>query len=176
MASVQDFESKIKAIIRALPRLLGNETVKFFQSQMDKQEDVHGKRYAKRSYETDLQRDKRVLSDRGNLYDAIEILSIDADSVVVGVDENIIVYAGIHNDGGQIIVSTRMKRFFWAKHREATKRDLEDDADFYKAMALKRTGSAIDVPKREFVGDSSLLRAHLEREVQLFVDGQLSTL
>lgn len=78
--------------------------------------------------------------------------------------------AGIHNDGGEITVTARMKRYFWFRYREATgslgtRKDgsLRQDkrnarisslAAFYKAMALKKVGSKIKMPRRRFIGDS----------------------
>ena len=77
-------------------------------------------------------------------------------------------YAAIHNDGGVIVVTAKMKRYFWAKYisatgditykkdgeRRMTKRNrrLDADAEFYKAMALKKVGSKIIIPKRRFIG------------------------
>jgi len=79
-------------------------------------------------------------------------------------------YAGVHNEGGEIKVSKRMKKYFWAKHYETSgkisrKKDgakrgtksntvLSDTAEFYKNMALKKEGSTIKMPERRFVGFS----------------------
>lgn len=78
-------------------------------------------------------------------------------------------YAAIHNDGGQISVTAKMKSYFWARYYEATgkvsrtakgekritKKNiiLSSEADFYKAMALKKIGSKINIPQRQFIGD-----------------------
>lgn len=78
-------------------------------------------------------------------------------------------YASIHNDGGNVKVTERMKRFFWAKYYETSgsfgrrrdgslRRDkrtirLVTEAEFWKLMALKPVGSAIKIPKRQFIGD-----------------------
>lgn len=77
-------------------------------------------------------------------------------------------YAAIHNEGGTITVTAKMKRYFWAKYIEATgsfsykkdgqqrntqrQRKLSADSEFYKAMALKKTGDKIKIPKRQFIG------------------------
>lgn len=77
-------------------------------------------------------------------------------------------YAKIHNEGGTITVTRRMKGWFWIKYREAIgqrtfkrdgsqrnnkkNRDINSVAGFYKAMALKKTGSKIVIPKRQFIG------------------------
>lgn len=77
-------------------------------------------------------------------------------------------YAEIHNTGGTITVTAKMKRFFWAKFYECTgsfdrkkggaksgnKRtvQLSTQAEFWKYMALKKIGSGIVIPRRQFVG------------------------
>ena len=77
-------------------------------------------------------------------------------------------YAAIHNEGGIITVTAKMKRYFWAKYIEANgsfsykqngklrstqkQRKLSADSEFYKAMALKKEGSKIKIPKRQFIG------------------------
>lgn len=79
-------------------------------------------------------------------------------------------YARIHNEGGKIQVTKKMKGYFWARHKETTgkvprKKDgtkrgtkrnvqLSDDALFYKSMALKKEGTFITIPQRRFIGKS----------------------
>lgn len=85
--------------------------------------------------------------------------------------ENNVEYAGIHNEGEEIPVTAKMKRFFWAKYYETglvgqlhssgkgqrmkQKKDAYDaESGFWRGMALKRVGSTIKIPKRQFVGPS----------------------
>lgn len=73
-------------------------------------------------------------------------------------------YAGIHNEGGEIPVTANMKRFFWAKYYETgpikpgtgdrKKSSSDAEAGFWRGMALKRAGSTIKIPKRQFIGPS----------------------
>lgn len=79
-------------------------------------------------------------------------------------------YAEIHNDGGEIVVTAKMKRFFWAKYYEATgafgrKKDgstrkdkktaqLTTEAEFWKFLALMKVGRSIRIPRRRFFGTS----------------------
>lgn len=79
-------------------------------------------------------------------------------------------YAAIHNEGGEIKVTARMKRFFWHKHYEAQgsfgrRKDgerrqdkrtnqLSAEAEFWKAMALMKVGQSIRIPRRQFLGAS----------------------
>ncbi len=77
-------------------------------------------------------------------------------------------YAAIHNEGGQIVVTEKMKRYFWAMYYKCTNavkptktgkvsnsqrnQRLTEEAKQWKAMALKKTGSKIKIPQRQFVG------------------------
>lgn len=95
-------------------------------------------------------------------------------------------YAAIHNDGGEIVVTKRMKRFFWYKYYEATgsfgrkkngdlrqdkrNRRLDTEAEFWKFMALKKTGSSIKIPRRRFLGRSP----EVEKAVREIVETNLT--
>lgn len=79
-------------------------------------------------------------------------------------------YAAIHNDGGEIKVTRKMKAYFWHKYYEATgsfgrkkngerrndKRTLQlsTEAAFWKLLALMKVGNSIKIPKRRFLGAS----------------------
>lgn len=98
-------------------------------------------------------------------------------------------YAQIHNEGGSIKVTAKMKRYFWyrysaAKGARLTKKRgglrktkgneaLTREALFWRNMALKREGSLIRMPRRHFFGPdanmSKEIRKIIERELQLFV-------
>lgn len=102
-------------------------------------------------------RSGHLLVDTGKLRGSIQSRTTE-DSVIFKSD---LPYAGIHNDGGEIIVTPRMKRFFWAKFREANgdtwsrKGSGGAEAEFWKAMALKKVGTAIRIPRRRFIGVNS---------------------
>lgn len=78
--------------------------------------------------------------------------------------QNSLEYAGIHNEGGEIPVTPKMKRFFWAKYYEtgavkpaegSRKKSVPDaESGFWRGMALKRVGNTIKIPKRQFIGPS----------------------
>lgn len=79
-------------------------------------------------------------------------------------------YASIHNDGGEIKVTRKMKRYFWHKYYEArgsfgrkkngeARKDkrtvqLGTEAEFWKCMALMKEGRTIKIPRRQFLGHS----------------------
>jgi len=79
-------------------------------------------------------------------------------------------YANIQNEGGIIIVTRKMQKYFWAvyysiadkttysiktKAMANTKRNkaLSAEAQYWKAMALKKVGSKITIRSRRFIGN-----------------------
>ncbi len=109
-------------------------------------------------------------------------------SISAAISENAITfssslpYADIHNEGGKIIVTGKMKRFFWAKYYElsgrltfnvktrkiaSTRRNKSaaSDADFYKNLALMKVGSKITMPERRFIGHAPEVDMAVKRVV-----------
>lgn len=90
--------------------------------------------------------------------------------------------AAIHNEGGEIKVTARMKRYFWYKHYATTgsfgrkkngslrndkrNRQLTDESDFWKAMALMKVGSTIKIPQRKFLGASPEVEAAVRQIIE----------
>lgn len=112
-----------------------------------------------------------ILVDGGDLRRSIK--SRTTDNSITFYSE--LPYASIHNEGGEIVVTERMKRFFWYKYYSSTgsfgrkkngnlrndkrNRQLGDEADFWKAMALMKVGDTIKIPKRQFLGKSPEVEA-----------------
>ena len=86
------------------------------------------------------------------------------------------VYAATHNDGEDIPVTERMKRFFWAKHIEHKERMGVEapETEFWKRMALKKPGSRIRIPRRHFLGPGkevdTLVQGVIDKELQEFIN------
>lgn len=94
--------------------------------------------------------------------------------------------ADIHNEGGEIKVTARMKGYFWHRYYEAVggfgrkkngelrndkrTRRLSGEAAFWKYMALMRVGSVIRIPKRQFLGAAS----EVEKAVTDIIETRLS--
>lgn len=74
-------------------------------------------------------------------------------------------YASIHNEGGEIAVTPKMKRFFWARYKQTKN-------ESWKRMALMKTGKAITMPERRFIGDGPdtrrIIREVIEDNLQKF--------
>lgn len=123
-----------------------------------------------------------ILVDSGDLRRSI-ISEIRENSIVFHSD---LPYAGIHNEGGEIAVTARMKKFFWHKYYSATgsfgrkksgaprnnKANLQlgAEAEFWKAMALMKVGSKIRIPKRKFLGSSP----EVEKAVRQIIEENLT--
>jgi len=119
-----------------------------------------------------------ILVDSGDLRRSIK--SRVTDSSITFYSE--LPYAAIHNEGGEIVVTDRMKRFFWHKYYSATgsfgrkkngglrndkrNRQLGDEADFWKAMALMKVGDTIKIPKRQFLGKSPEVEAAVREIIE----------
>ena len=79
-------------------------------------------------------------------------------------------YASIHNNGGFITVTVKMKRYFWAMHLKASgakqSRSMSAEAGFWKAMALKKIGTKIKIAKRQFIGYHSKIDGIVDKVFQ----------
>lgn len=101
--------------------------------------------------------------------------------------QNSLVYAPIHNEGGEITVTTKMKSFFWSQYYKSGlvggmyeqakgKRNKQKaeafnkEAEFWRAMALKKVGSTIKIPQRQFLGD----HPEVTRIVQQIINTELT--
>lgn len=109
---------------------------------------------------------KHLLVDSGTLRRSIRS-EIKERSIVFKSD---LPYAAIHNEGGEIRVTQRMKRFFWYKYcstagtfgrrkdgslrRDKRNNRLTTEAEFWKCMALMKAGTTIKIPRRRFLGKS----------------------
>lgn len=119
-----------------------------------------------------------TLIDTGSLRRSLEVrTSSNAIEFVYGKE-----YAGIHNEGGVIKVTERMKKFFWRKYYEAQgafgrkkncerrndKRTvrLSTEAEFWKFMALKKVGSDVRIPRRQFVGYSPIVEQTVRQIIE----------
>ena len=101
-------------------------------------------------------------------------------------------YADIHNEGGEIKVTQKMKGFFWRRYKETTgafgrkkdgtlrndkrNRRLSTEAEFWKSMALKKAGSTIKIPRRQFLGTSpeveEIVRKIMEEDLENYFNNE----
>lgn len=165
-------QDKLRDLVRRAPKIAGRVAVSQFQENIRRRGGTMNggsvEKFQERKYETQKQKGKRILTITGNMVDSIRIISTSGNSVTMGISQgDIAKYARMHQEGGTITVTPKMKKFFWAMYYQSsgkvtttekgairkTKSNLQltGDAAFYHAMALKRAGSKITIPKREFM-------------------------
>jgi phage gpG-like protein len=99
-------------------------------------------------------------------------------------------YAAIHNEGGTLTVTAKMKKFFWFKYSQASgsvktlksgKRStsqrnlrMSREAEMWKAMALMKVGSKINIPERRFIGNAPEVKQAVKRVADKWFNQELN--
>lgn len=160
MTSMTDnFTRTIKKILRDIQVELTDEFDRNFEREAFFSEAWERRR-------SPIRANGHLLVDSGTLRRSIRS-EIKESSIVFKSD---LPYAAIHNEGGEIKVTQRMKKFFWYKYYSTTgtfgrrkdgslRRDkrnnrLTTEAEFWKCMALMKVGASIKIPRRQFLGKS----------------------
>lgn len=173
----QELQRRANRLIRVTLKDIKVEALDEFDRNFEREAFFNDK-WARRKYNDDESRG--LLIKTGNLRRSITGRITDRDSVVIETTQP---YAKIHNEGGTITVTRKMKKYFWWKYITITgskrmkagipityserfsrkkdgtlrntkrNRELTEEAEFYRAMALKKAGSKITIPKRQFIGN-----------------------
>lgn len=183
---MNDIDKIMRRILADVEVELGDEFDKNFERQA-----FFSKRWQRRK-SPDRNKDRAILTDTSALRKSIQS-RVSGDSIVFYSD---LPYAEIHNEGGEIVVTERMKRYFrykfydeakpkFKRKREGTARrplgdggfyawtstmELSPEAEFWRFMALKKVGSKIMIPKRQFLGVSP----EVEKTVREIIEEQLA--
>lgn len=169
-------ENVIRNILKDIKVELGDEFDRNFERQA-----FFSEAWQRRKSPVMGNRSGTLLVDTGALRRSIRSVTTDR-SIRFFTD---LPYAGIHNEGGEIVVTDRMRKYFWHKYYEATgsfgrkkdgslrndkkNRRLSTESEFWKAMALKKKGSKIVIPKRQFLGKAP----EVEKAVREIVEENL---
>lgn len=161
-----DINQEIRTLIARILNDIRVELSDEFDQNFER-EAFFSEKWARRKSPVHGGRSGHLLIDTGTLRASIGS-RIEGDYVLFSTD---LPYAGIHNKGGEIVVTERMKRFFWAKYREANGGNWGrggaasngTEAEFWKLMALKKVGSVIKIPRRQFLG--------INKDVEMIVRG-----
>ena len=144
----QELERKIKRFISLTLKDVGTEIGEEFDRNFER-EAFFNEHWARRKFSDDGSRG--LLMRTGELRRSIRS-ETTGHSVIFSSD---LEYAAIHNSGGTITVTGKMKGYFWDMYRMLTdnyKREPTEEALFCKRMAMKRAGSKIVMPRRQFIG------------------------
>lgn len=173
----RELQRRINLLIKETLKDIKVEALDEFDRNFEREAFFNDK-WARRKYNDDESRG--LLIKTGNLRRSITGRITDRDSVVIETTQP---YAKIHNEGGTITVTRKMKKYFWWKYititgskrmkagipityseRFSRKKDgtlrntkrnraLTEEAEFYRRMAMKKNGSKITIPKRQFIGN-----------------------
>lgn len=152
-----DLDKVVRHILSDIRVDMGEEFDKNFERQ-----GFFAKAWQRRK--SPIRGDGHILVDSGDLRRSVQSRS-DATSITFYSTSP---YAAIHNAGGEIKVTAKMKRFFWAKYYECVgsftyrksgaqrqnkkNQQLSTNAEFWRSMALMKVGKTIKIPKRQFLG------------------------
>jgi len=173
-------------IKKGRPRIVAIEAAKFFKDCFVKG-GFTNESFDKWAEGTSPLRGKKTLigyRNTMNLMQSIRTLEKSENRVRTGSQ---LVYSEIHNDGGIITVTEKMKKYWWARYIEfAGKVKMNKDgksmritksnrkfgakAEFCKGMALMEVGTKIKIPKRQYIGESKTLFKTLDEWFQSIVD------
>lgn len=168
-----EFEKTLRKVLRDIQVELTDEFDRNFERQAFFSE-------AWQRRKSPMRPGRHILVDTGTLRRSIRS-EIRENSIVFKSD---LPYAAIHNEGGEINVTARMKRFFWYKYmstagvlmfcrrkdgsmrRDKNTLHITDVAEFWKCMALMKVGSTIKIPRRQFLGNSPEVEAAVREIIE----------
>ena len=153
-AHFERFIRDYAALKRKLPRMYGIEAVNLFKQNFDREGFIAGEGRLIKWKPTSRNTGRKILTKTRRLRKGIKIKSATPRKVTVGVDSNI-KYAKIHNKGGKLEITPKMRRYFWAMFKET------GDA-YFKGMALTKK-THFDIPARPFIGNTRAMRPRLDR-------------
>ena len=159
MITTEEFEKVFIKILNDVRVELSDEFDNNFERQA-----FFSEKWARRK--SPLRPGGKTLIDSGGLRRSLKAQVLN-DGVKIFTTEP---HAQIHNEGGKIKVTAKMKRYFWARYIQTTKgfgrrkngsvrkdkrtMQLSTEAEFWKYLALMKVGKTIVIPKRQFLGMS----------------------
>lgn len=149
-------KQKYEAFRNKVPDMIAIQAVNFFKRNFELQGFVDNGLNKWKGLSNPADRSQKILRKRGTLKNAIKKIKAERNKVVVGVSADV-KYASLHNYGGQITITPKMRRYFWAMYKETGQ-------EYYKAMALT-SKKHFDIPARKFIGDSAGLVKNIDRMI-----------
>lgn len=198
----KDVETAVKALARlqgrTLPIKAGNRALALTRKRFT-DGGFDGKKwqepYRRRlSFDGTEGRNRTLLSGNNHLRDSTYAKAYPGKVYI----RNQVEYGAMHNYGGSITVTAKMKRYFWYRYiqivgskgnavhspvpsqlqftrkgrlsRNRRNQSLSREAEFWRNMALKRAGSMIRIPRRRFMGPDR----NMEKEIRTVIDKELT--
>jgi phage gpG-like protein len=167
---IEDINLEMQNFLRVAPYKIGNTAVLFFKDNIRERQgflDTTIDGWAENKTGIIKKAGGKMLIEKGNLLRGIT-QQVNGTKVMVYVIGVAAKYAEIHNTGGIITVTPKMRKFFWAKYYENSKKivtlqngklstksvAINQIAEYYKNLALAKT---LVIPKRRYIGNSATL-------------------
>lgn len=167
---IEDINAQMQNFLRVAPYKIGNTAVLFFKDNIRERQGFLGTTidgWAESKTGIIKKAGGKMLIEKGNLLRGIT-QQVNGTKVMVYVIGVAAKYAEIHNIGGTITVTPKMRKFFWAKYYENSKKivtlqngklstksvAINQIAEYYKNLALAKT---LVIPKRRYIGNSATL-------------------
>jgi|SRR5690554_978787 len=104
---------------------------------------------------------EKLVNSRGSLMTRTGTLRASIHQTVLNdviTWQSSLAYASIHNTGGEITVTRNMQKFFWAMFyknggKQLKEEELSAEAKQWRYLALKKVGTKMIIPKRQFIGE-----------------------
>ena len=175
---MSDINAQVRAVFRSILTDIKVELGDEFDQNFERQ-GFFSEKWARRKSPV-RNEGRAILTNTGQLRRSIQSRTTE-NSITFYSD---LPYAEIHNEGGEIKVTERMKRFFWHKYmtaagvlvwarrkdgslrRDKNTRAIKTEAEFWRAMALMKVGSTIKIPQRKFLGTSPEVEAAVREIVE----------
>lgn len=159
---IEEIITKLKSFIDVYPQLVGNEAVNFFKDNFKKQ-GWQGETFEKWPARKKNEKGpiRPILIKNRTLEQSIQRKLTTPNEVIVGTAGQI-PYARIHNEGGQIHQAARSETFVRNRYKKKPMK-----GKFRKGTKPGRGFTfgerTINMPKRQFIGDSPVLRERLKK-------------
>lgn len=149
-------KQKYEAFRNKVPDMVAIQAVNFFKRNFELQGFVDNSLEKWKTLSNPADRSRKILRKRGTLKNAIRKIKAERNKVVVGVGTDV-KYAALQNYGGQITITPKMRRYFWAMYKQTGQ-------EYYKGLALTKK-KHLDIPARKFIGDSAGLVKNIDRMI-----------
>lgn len=164
-------EAHFKRVLMYAPGMLGNEAVNFFTNSFRLQGWLGNRLQPWRKRRSRIRAGRAILVKSGRLRRGIRIVSISQGVVRIGND---VPYAKAHNEGYRGVVSVKAhSRGRYTKTKVGTGTYTPRGKERTKTVttrtgqiAVKAHTRRINLPRRQFMGNSPYLTAQLKRRLQ----------
>lgn len=170
--NLKNIEAHFKDVLLYAPKMLGNDAVNFFLDRFQQQNwlDVYPEPWQRRKINNRKNQVRLILIQTGALRRSIRITNIGTGFVTIGSD---LPYAKAHNEGFEGIVNVKeYTRNHYTKQRINTGKLTKSGKERMKTVhrisgsgVVRAHTMRINIPKRQFMGESQVLTQQLTRRL-----------